>query len=252
MAILTIEDKSTYFPSVELDGQSLAAIINQSQVIAEGSSGANRPLEMRKYVDVLQLHSSGLVLLPYMPILTTPTAPLAPTVEIRWKAPGGVNPYYGSLYGSEEWQLVQPEEYEIDYDRGELKLNGVPSLANFISFMTPVLSMHRTYNYRQRALGKNIRPQVRVTYYAGFDFTNDSDLAVIALKTALGGIVSIRGSNGAIQSLEGVKSFALENFYNVSYGSENALDLLTTRSGKNPMDDYLGIFRKYRPRSFVR
>lgn len=251
MAILTVEDKPLYFPSVELEGQALAALINQCQVIAEGSEGANRPLEMQKHVDVVTMHSSGLVMLPFIPILTTPTAPQAPAVELRWKAPGGVNPYYGSLYGSEEWQAIQATEFELDYTRGELKLKGVPSLANFISFMTPVLSMNRQHNYRQRALGKNIRPQVRVTYYSGFDFTNDEDWHVKALKTALGGIVSIRGSNGAVQSLEGIKSFELDNFYSVSYGSENALDLLTTKSGKNPMDDYLAIFRRYRPRSFV-
>ena len=251
MAILTTEDKSVYFPSIELEGNALSALISQCQILAEGNDGSKRPLEIQKHVDVVTVHSSGLVMLPYLPILTEPTVLADPVVELRWKAPGQVNPYYGSLYGSEEWQLVDPTEYEIDFDRGELKLKGVPSLATFVSFMTSPLSINRQYNYRQRVLGKNIRPQVRITYYSGFDFTDDTNPDVVALKTALGAIVSIRGSKGATQALEGVQMFQLDNFYKVQYGNVSSMDLYTTKSGKNPMDDFLAIFRKYRPRSFV-
>ncbi|MBE9178603.1 hypothetical protein IQ268_08530 [Oculatella sp. LEGE 06141] len=138
--ILTPGDKALWFPEVKLSGSALRAAIARSQMTAESSKGANRPLELQGHVEVKQLHiTAQSCYLSRIPIAELPE----PKIEARC---GGHKDGFGRLYPISAWQVVPVDGYDLDYGTGRLQLAG----------------------------GLAIATEIRATYTAGFDFAEDT------------------------------------------------------------------------------
>lgn len=228
--ILTTEDRATYFPGLSADvttAQLNLALI-QGQMIAESPEGANRPLEKQSFTDILNLNSNGRVFLSRFPIATSPTLSL----QIR----GGEYGNFGINFTGVDWQDIDAETYRIDYDLGEITILNQTAFTIW-NGVTSSLTGSPWVSAKRRPTKRFNRPQVRVVYTAGYDFSVDT-ADTLRIKSALAGLVNLRFSKFFS---EGVKEFTLENFYSVSYGASTDV--------KSASEQYMQVFRQYRSRS---
>ncbi len=150
--MLTSADKALYFPDLNLSGSYLNAALLRAQVMAEGALGANRPLSLQQYTEVKPLNQRlQTCQLSRCPIAADPT----PTIEARY---GNTVDGWGRTHLATRWQLLEATQYTIEFETGRLMLNG-----NFT--------------------------EIRATYTSGFDFTQDDDPKVQAIKTAVASIL---------------------------------------------------------------
>jgi hypothetical protein len=230
MAILMPSEFSQYAASVvDVSGDQLAAAIMQAQMMAESPMGANRPMELQSVTDVVHLPSTGKALLSRLPIIpNTNSTPI--TVEVR----GGDYTVFGLNFTGTAWVAIDSDQFEIEPNLGELR---VKNLTGVSASSFSVGSDRR--RGRRRPMEAQTLPQVRVSYWAGFDFSDVSNPAVTAMKSAIASIV-ITMRNAKIA--EGMTSFTLNDFYSVSYAGVADLQQL--------LEMPLQIFRQYRPRTY--
>jgi len=248
VAILTIADKDNYFPDVSATGQSLVALIQRTQMLVEGNNGANRPLEINQFVQVKPIPSSGVLLMDRTPIIND-SVHYPIKVQIRWFASVN-NQYY--FPGVDDWQTVVAPDYYMDFDTGEIKLRAffnqysrfIPSSGYSYSGTNPIAR-------RNRVLGRFQPPQLKVTYYTGFDFvTQPLSNEAQAIKTALGGLVNFLGSQAGQAASQGMSSFQLNNFYTIGYDPKAAMMATSKNAAGSIVEEYLQLFKAYRARSF--
>ena len=155
MTILTASDRDTYFPDVSLEGRSLTGLLRRAQMLAESSQGANRPLELQSYTEVIRLNLEvQQCQLSRSPIAETPT----PTIEIRST---NTKDQWGRSHGVSSWYPLSAQDYVLD-SNGEL---------------------HLTWVQGWRAT------EVKATYTTGFDFDEES-FEIEEIKSVVGAIAS--------------------------------------------------------------
>ena len=235
MALITSDDIALYTPSVSLSGDALNGAILQAQALAESHLGANRPLEEGSHREVITLSSAGRCFLSRLPIKADSVS-----IEVR----GGDTFVYGLEFTAQEWRAIDTTDYEVDYISGELWVRSFVAAGIYGNYR------NTTSPYRpSRPTRKANLPQVRVTYSTGIE-SSAVDSTTIALKASLCNLVALRESGAFSQ---GYKSFELMNFYNAEFGMTDGLTTTNGATGEpmSLMDEYLAIFRKYRPREFT-
>lgn len=199
--ILTPDDRTIFFPSVNLEENTLLGFLVRAQAIAESLIGANRPLELQPHVFHLEIPAS-VFFIPNTPIAPEPI----PVIEQRVSR----NPYphsfgyqqVGRGYGygchsrfpgiararnnvgifpqdiqpigtGNDWQIIPVEQYEIDLETGRVEL-------------------------RYWAIATSLK----VTYTGGYDFSTSSP-EVLAIKSAVAAILKhLLYSDGLIGAVE--------------------------------------------------
>lgn len=150
MSILTPADQSVWFPEVQISGNALVAAIRRAQLTAESAKGANRPLERHQIKEVKRVYEGGCNL-SRIPIALIPL----PLIEIRY---GGYIDGWRRGITLTEWETISAEEYALDTESGRLTLLNHEAI------------------------------EVRATYTAGFDFSENSQ-AVNEIKAAVAAIL---------------------------------------------------------------
>lgn len=168
MSILTEIDRAIYFPDVPLQGEALDGLIQRAQMLAEGPQGANRPLEITPFKEIVRMNVSlQTARLTFAPLALTP----APVVEARRKTH---RDNFGRVHPTTAWvTLTEGEGYIIDEESGEIHL----SLDSQLGFGRSVFFT-----------------ELRVTYTSGFDTTQDT-YEVRQLKAAVGSILNWLGTH---------------------------------------------------------
>lgn len=235
MAILTIAERDTYLSEFSnSDDAALASAIAIAQGIAEGPQGANRPLDLSQVTEVLNIPSSNIILPSRLPISEDgPT-----TLQVRGRAVGSASFGRFDRNVTTEWITIPADGFEIDYELGEIRITQL-ALSNSSSYPGSI------YSRSHRPLSRVDNLQARITYTAGFDFSDDSNPVVVLLKRMLAAIVLYRDAASA--ALSGMKAYQVENFYKVDFSTDKAT-ALTSAIASSPMDEFLLIFRRFRPR----
>lgn len=215
MAIFTSADLTTYAPTLSLTEPALSAAIAQAQFLIESPVGANRILEIQQHVEVAKMKTDGVVRIKMTPLVSVE--------EISCKV-------------NSEWVAIASTDYQVDLDLGEISVES-QALINLSGIDPWGISSRRS-----RPTKPSRDWDVRVKYTAGFDFTVDTT-EVVNMKAAIAGIIQMRQSKAA----EGIQSYEWNDWYKVSYGSA-ASETLASGVGSSPFEDFLLIFRRYRPR----
>ena len=227
MAIVSVQELASAFPDLDLDN--VQSSIMSAQILAEGINGANRPLEKTVYTETPRFNYEGIVRLARYPI--DQSADL--TVSIRTNADQG-------------FQLLDEASYVVDYELEQIQLINLPRLpaSNFSVFRSSHFS-NRNYLRRRRTQTQGY--EIKVTYTAGFDFF-ESPLSPEAqeIKQALLEIVQLKNS----QFSSGLKQFNVTDFVSNTFSAELA-KLAVTAPGNTILQDYLDVFKRYRPKEFV-
>jgi hypothetical protein len=151
MGILTAADKPTYFPSVTQTGAALEGLLALAQALCESYYGANRPLELQQFKEIVSVNLAYRVaVLTYYPIATSPALAVEAIVASS-----------GNRFGRvilDVWSDLRSDEYRLDIETGELWI-------------------------ATRAI------QARATYTAGFNFGSSAP-DVLNIKAIAGQIVT--------------------------------------------------------------
>lgn len=207
MNILSVTD----FPATD-DLKSLQFLINKAELLAQGSLGANRSLEIKEYTEVVTAN-------PTIYLSMTP----AIAVTTVWRK-GLLSGYYGINYQSNEWTVIPSDDYSLDLD------------CNSIDF-----SSTRNFSFSSSRHGRE-SSQFKIKYTSGFDFNSTSD-KVIEIKSALMEIVNELQS----ASISGIKSFEIDDEgHKTSYFSSSESQFLSNDSGST-INELLKLFSKYKP-----
>jgi hypothetical protein len=158
MAILTSSDKSKYFSEVVATSTTLDGLLIIAQAMCESTYGADRPLELQSFTDIVDLYpASGIALIRRSPVISVSS------VSVRRK----VNNYGSS---SSEWQLLTSNEYSVDTEINQVNIN---------------------YSDSWQMLGARRSPmQAKITYTSGFDFSTDTSQEANNIRSICGRIVS--------------------------------------------------------------
>jgi len=236
MAWLSPAECLLYAPGIQLSGDALLSAITIAQIFAEGINGANRPLQITSFTKVLTVPSDSRIQLPIAPLLLSP----APIVRMRGSDLGS---RFGA-YSNQEWEELAITDYIIDPANNEIALSGVNGLLQGNSDYSGFRGRTHTPTSPRR------QNQVRITYSSGFDFSV-ANAETTALKVFLANIVAVRQS---AQS-QGVKRLEIsDEEYKIEYASQNDFSGISARGGGvngSPINEYLSLFRKYRPVEFV-
>lgn len=186
MAILTSSDKSKYFSEVVATSTTLDGLLIIAQAMCESTYGADRPLEITTFTDIVDLYpASGIALIKRSPVIAVST------VSVRRK----VNNFGSS---SSEWQLLTSNEYSVDTEINQVNIN---------------------YSNNWGMLGARRSPmQAKITYTSGFDFSTDTSQEANNIRAICGRIVSymeqpIAIGRANITDADGFQSFvSTDNF----------------------------------------
>ena len=236
--ILTSADAEQFFPNLDIPVGEEWLALRQAQAIAEGPSGANRPLEVERFTEHPIVDGRGTVQLSRVPVLNDPPT----VVQVRWS--GGIASY-GIPTNQTNWiDLAEGKDYRVDYERGEIGLITIGSAM----FVGVGQRYHSNYGNRRSRPGAKVTPaEMKITYSTGFDFAvNPLSYAAETIKAAVAGILKIQCSAIA----EGLKSFDMDGFYKAEFAPGLAGYAASTAAG-SPFEDYLKILRQYRPRGGV-
>lgn len=207
--IFTEDDKASMSEELGLVGMTLDRAIAQALIFAEGQNGAQRPLQITRYTDVLEV-ASDRVFLSYMPVVELP----APLVYARLRSQGS----FGRRRPQRlrEWALLSQLDYEIDYSTGEMTVD-----AGF--------------------------EEVKIEYSSGFAFQDPLSAEELKIKEAIASILSIAIADSGYS--QGVKEFSVNNFYSIKYADSGATSsAMSGKSiGNTAAQDFLIELRKYRP-----
>ena len=227
MAILTVSD----FPS-NLDQSSLLTAIAIAESMAQSPEGANRQLEEAIYTEVLDFKTN---------IFYFTHHPINQAYPIEIKQRGTSNELWGMKYQTDNWQTLDSDSYQIDFDLNELV---VSNAAMGISG-----SQLNSYNYYPRnPLLKKHRAQIRVKYKAGFDFTQTSNPEIASIKSNL---IALANQILSPSAGSGVKSFEIDDAgHKTEYFSASELNQFSSKSNSQ-IGLILKNFHKYRPHSYA-
>ena len=214
MAILTEADIAIYAPTVTDTGDVLAARILYIQSIMESAQGANRPLELTKFTEIVRINKKIQTTYPrYFPIAESP----ALTVEVR--VANQLN-YFDRPSGVDGWTLLDSSAYNLN-ENGRID----------IDFIDSAFQGRSSFRYNNN--------EARLTYTAGFDFTQSTP-EINALKAIAGQLLTYQQSG----SFEGVRRHRIDKEVEVEwFGSAGS------GYGNFPPALLSPLF-KYRPRSF--
>ena len=158
MAILTSSDKSKYFSEVVATSTTLDGLLIIAQAMCESTYGADRPLELQSFTDIVDLYpASGIALIKRSPVIAVSS------ISVRREIDN-----FGS--SSSEWQLLTSNEYSVDTEINQVNIN---------------------YSNNWGMLGARRSPmQAKITYTSGFDFSTDTSQEANAIRAICGRIVS--------------------------------------------------------------
>jgi len=133
MALLTADDKLTYFPTVLQADTALTGLMTLAQALCESSYGANRSLELQEIKEIVSVNPMyGVAVLSHYPIA------LSPVVVVEALSGNSVGGSFGRI-ALGDWAVL-PDSYRLDAETGELWLS-------------------------------NRTDKIRATYTAGYNFT---------------------------------------------------------------------------------
>lgn len=126
--------------------------------MCESTYGADRPLDVTTFTDIVDLYpASGIALIKRSPVIAVSS------VSVRRK----VNNFGSS---SSEWQLLTSNEYSVDTEINQVNIN---------------------YADNWGMLGARRSPmQAKITYTSGFDFSTDTSQEADNIRAICGRIVS--------------------------------------------------------------
>ena len=126
--------------------------------MCESTYGADRPLELQSFTDIVDLFpASGIALIKRSPVIAVSS------VSVRRK----INNFGSS---SSEWQLLTSNEYSIDSEINQVNIN---------------------YADNWRMLGARRSPmEAKITYTSGFDFSTNTSQEANSIRSICGRIVS--------------------------------------------------------------
>jgi hypothetical protein len=158
MAILTSSDKSKYFSEVVATSTTLDGLLIIAQAMCESTYGADRPLELQSFTDIVDLYpASGIALIKRSPVIAVSS------ISVRREVDN-----FGS--SSSEWQLLTSNEYSVDTEINQVNIN---------------------YSNNWGMLGARRSPmQAKITYTSGFDFSTDTSQEANNIRAICGRIVS--------------------------------------------------------------
>lgn len=155
--ILTPEDESIYFPGIGLTGDTLIGCLARAQAFVESYLGCGRPIERRQYVEVITFDQGRFIPVNDPLIAVLRYYPVVSAI-VEGRRANVLDGFQRRIWATPDWLLVDPERYELD-PGGRLVV-----YANY--------------------------SELRITYNAGFDFTQDSP-EVREIK-AIAGMLAIR------------------------------------------------------------
>jgi hypothetical protein len=228
MTILSLSDKTAFFPDLVLSDAQLEAAIRRAEVLAQGPNGANRNLEIQSYREVHSVNTADQTFfLSYFPILLEP----APVIEVRRSG----NAEFGRVIPPQDWLTLASDQYEIDTESGEVRLKFGTTVNRSSGFYGDWTS-----NLNARAT------EARIAYYSGFNFAaNPPPFEVTEIKNIVAGIMLATTANPAYS--QGITQFSLGKFYSTAYGGVSRLG---GKDAANPAADYLLSLQKYQPRNY--
>ncbi|MBW4580716.1 MAG: hypothetical protein KME42_14215 [Tildeniella nuda ZEHNDER 1965/U140] len=148
-AIFTEDDKDIYAPSVTLTDDALTGAISFLQALVEGTEGANRPLALTQFEEILEVNRNlQTVRLSYLPIA------VSPVIALQYRSGNYLNHHYRPV-GTSAWQSMTGNNYILDRSTGQINLN-----AEWLD------------SWGRR--GASPATEVTAVYTAGYDFTTDS------------------------------------------------------------------------------
>lgn len=230
MAILTEPELPIYAPDVTLTGPALTAAIAMIQLTLEGPKGAQRPLELTEFTEIIPINFKlQTAQLSYWPIAQTPE----PAIEVRF---GNVQNRFRNPLGLSDWFEVQdPVTYldatgQINFSRSSVLVGNFSRLSN--------------------------ATELRAVYTAGFDFAvGSTDPAVIAIKAIAGFILDYQQND---PSALGVTTYAADDEGRFTLRSSASVRSGSGSSGSANIADnaaqvnnQLASLHKYRPRGVI-
>ena len=156
MAILTSADQDVFFPNVTATDDELDGLILAAQAMCESTYGADRPLDVYEYSDVVTVYQSGIAFVKRSPLIDVSA------IVVR-RSP------------QDDWELVDTDAYSVDYDIGQVNFKYLPvgSSRNFGSLRN-----------------SSTRTEARIIYTSGFDFDTDTSQEANNIRAVCGRIVT--------------------------------------------------------------
>ena len=183
MTILTEADKPIFFPSVSASGNALTGLILATQAIIESKIG--RTLDIKSYTQTTKT-VNAIARFQYTPVVSITKVE---TRQLRQ------NPYsYTQSFSSRQsWVEVPPESYYFDQENQVIEFLYANGFLN----------------------GDRNQVEIKLTYTAGFDFTNNSNTDVLKIKSIAGQMLQFIGLPSATK---GISSVSVD-YQSVSYGA---------------------------------
>ena len=155
MAILTSSDKTKYFPNVTSTGTGLDGLIIAAQTMCESTYGADRPLDVTTFTDIVPVYSSGIAFIKRSPLISVSS------IVVR-RSP------------QDDWQSVEISAYSIDTSTAQVNFKYLPvgSSSNF------------------GGSSSSTRTEAKITYTSGFDFATDTSGEANNIRSVCGKIVT--------------------------------------------------------------
>ena len=187
MAILTSADQDVFFPNVTAIDDELDGLIIAAQAMCESTYGADRPLDVYEYSDVVTVYQSGIAFVKRSPLIDVSA------IVVR-RSP------------QDDWELVDTDAYSVDYDIGQVNFKYLPvgSSSNFGSLRN-----------------SSTRTEARIVYTSGFDFDTDTSQEANNIRVICGRIVSymekpIAVGEASVTDAVGFQSYVpLSNFLSI-------------------------------------
>jgi hypothetical protein len=154
MAILTSADQDVFFPNVTATGDELDGLIIAAQAMCESTYGADRPLDVYEYSDVVPVYSSGIAFIKRSPLIDVSA------IVVR-RSP------------QDDWQAVDSATYSIDYDTCQVNFKYLP-VGSSRNFGSPRSST---------------RTEARIVYTSGFDFATDTSQEANNIRSVCGKVL---------------------------------------------------------------
>lgn len=220
--IFTVDDLCFFAPSMmSLPEDTVTGAIYLVQSIIEGSKGADRPLEITRYREKLQVNLKFQNFrLTYVSINTPLINSPAPIFKARL---GNISDKFNRAVSLDSWRTLNPDDYTIDID-GQIHL----FTATARSWGYGGYHGYRREPYPEFS-------EADVEYSSGIDFSQDTR-QTREIKAAFGRILDWVVNTG---SFKGVSSVELPF-------EEAKISYSTGQIGTIP-SDLLLVFQKYRP-----
>ena len=187
MAILTSSDQAVFFPNVTATGDELDGLILAAQAMCESTYGADRPLDVYEYSDVVPVYSSGIAFIKRSPLIDV-------TAIVVRRSP------------QDDWELVDTGAYSIDYDTCQVNFKYLPvgSSSNFGGLRN-----------------SSTRTEARIVYTSGFDFDTDTSQEANNIRSVCGKVVSYMekppsAGQQSVTDASGFQSYVpLDNYFGI-------------------------------------